>query len=118
MVSDSDVYTPNGRTTAHVIWDLTVKPMDDQHCEFTNSVVALMTPHFLSSIEKQGITFEQAAAAGQAAISDHNRRETPLFAKSIERNALATHVDHIATSFSSVRLAEARSAIRRLLGAI
>jgi hypothetical protein len=29
-------------------------------------------------VEKHGITFEQAAAARQAASSDHNSRETPL----------------------------------------
>jgi hypothetical protein len=50
-------------------------------------------PEFLTLIEKPGIRFEQAAAARQAASSDHNSRETPLFAKSIERKALATRCD-------------------------
>ena len=89
MVSHSDVYSPNGRSKVQVIWDLSVKPVDKEHCEYTNSVVALTTPEFVTFIEKHGITLEQAAAARQAASSNHNRRETPLFAKSIERSALA-----------------------------
>jgi hypothetical protein len=87
MVSTSDVYTEFGRTKIGVIWDLSVKPLGDQRCEFTNDVVALTTPEFLTAIEKQGVPFEQVAALYHAAISDHNKRETPLFAKSIERKA-------------------------------
>jgi hypothetical protein len=63
MVSHSDVYTPAGRTKIQVIWDLSVKPIDDQHCEYTNSVRGLATPEFLTFIAEHGITFEQAAAA-------------------------------------------------------
>ena len=40
-----------------------------------------------------GATLEQAAAVRQAASSDHNSWETPSFAKSIERKALAKHRD-------------------------
>ncbi len=43
----------------------------------------------MTFIAKHGVTLEQAAAARQAASSDHNSRETPLFAKSIEKKALA-----------------------------
>jgi hypothetical protein len=46
-------------------------------------------PHRFAFIKQHGFSFEQAAAARQAAGSDHNRREAPLFAKSIERKALA-----------------------------
>jgi hypothetical protein len=88
MVSHSDVYTPRGRTRVQVIWDLSVKPLDDKRCEYTNSVTALTTPEFMTFIENHHITLEQAAAARQAASSDHNSRETPLFAKSLERSAL------------------------------
>ena len=91
MVSLSDSFVPNERTKVQVIWDLSVEPIDDEHCELTNSVTGLTTPEFLTSIRESGITFEQAAATTQAAISDHNRRETPGFAGSIERSALATH---------------------------
>lgn len=40
-------------------------------------------------IAERGQTFEYAAAARQTASSDHNRRETPLFAESIARAAKA-----------------------------
>jgi hypothetical protein len=89
MVSYSDVYTLHGRTKVKVMWDLRVKPMDAERCEYTNSVLAFTTPEFLEFIEKNGIKLEQAAADRQAASSNHNSRETPLFAKSIERKALA-----------------------------
>jgi hypothetical protein len=91
MVSRSDVYTPHGRTKINVVWDLSIKPIDDDHCEYTNSVIATTTPEFLTFIEKHGIALADAAAARQAASSDHNRRETPRFAKSIEREARALH---------------------------
>jgi hypothetical protein len=83
-----DVYTSHGRTKIQVIWDLGVKPIDAEHCEYTNSVLALTTPESLAFIEKNGIKLEQAAADRQAASSNHNSRETRLFAKSIERKAL------------------------------
>jgi 4-carboxymuconolactone decarboxylase len=90
-------YAPQGRTKVQVIWDLSVKPIDAEHCEFTNSVLGLTTPEFLAFIAKNGITFEQAAAARQAASSKHNSLETPLFAKSIERKALANSAGQLKT---------------------
>lgn len=88
MVSHSDVYSPHGRSKVQVIWDLSVKAIDAGSCEYTNDVTGLTTPEFMTFIKTHGITVEQAAAARQAASSNHNSRETPLFAKSIERNAL------------------------------
>jgi hypothetical protein len=87
MVSLSDVYTTNGRTSIRVIWELSVKAVDEKTCVYANSVSGLATPEFLDFIAEHGITFEQAAADRQAASSDHNSRETPLYAKSIERQA-------------------------------
>ena len=87
MVSTSDAFTPNGRTRVQVIWTLSVKPIDDQTCEYTNSVVAHQTVESWF-IAKHNISFEDAAAARQRDGGDHNRRETPLFAASIERKAL------------------------------
>ena len=89
MVSLSDAFTPNGRTRVQVLWELSVKPINSTRCEYTNSVTATPTKEFLDFIKRHGISFEQAAAARQAAGGDHNRRETPLFAKSIARSALA-----------------------------
>jgi hypothetical protein len=50
---------------------------------------ALPTGEFMAFIKEHKISFEQAAAARQAAGGDHNRRETPLFAESIKRKALS-----------------------------
>lgn len=48
---------------------------------------------FLTFIAEHGITFEQAAAADDAASSGSNRCETSLYAKSIERRALTARSD-------------------------
>jgi len=88
MVSTSDAFTPNGHTRVQVIWTLSVKRIDDRTCEYTNSVVAHPTAEFMEFIAKHNISFEGAAAARQRDGGDHNRRETPLFAASIERKAL------------------------------
>lgn len=89
MVSTSDAFTPNGRTRVQVIWTLSAKRMDDGHSEYTNSVVAHPTAAFMDFIAQHGMTFEQAAAGRQHDGGDHNRRETPLFAESIARWAVA-----------------------------
>src|SRR5437868_14347819 len=36
LASTSDVFTPTGRTTIHVTWDLTVREIDPGRCECTN----------------------------------------------------------------------------------
>ncbi|HTK11408.1 MAG TPA: hypothetical protein VL485_29830 [Ktedonobacteraceae bacterium] len=89
MVSTSDVFTPNGRTHVQVIWELNMKAIDDEHCEYTNKVTSHPTEEFLDFIKEHGISFEQAARDRQAASGDHNYRETPLFAESIARAARA-----------------------------
>jgi hypothetical protein len=88
MVSTSDAFTPNGRTRVQVIWTLGVKRIDERTCEYTNSVVAHPTAEFMQFIAAHNVSFEEAAAARQRDGGDHNRRETPLFAASIERKAL------------------------------
>ena len=88
MVSTSDAFTPNGHTRVQVIWTLSAKQVDDTICEYTNSVVAHPTAEFMGFIANHGISFEDAAKGRQHDGGDHNRRETPLFAASIERKAL------------------------------
>src|SRR5258708_25242194 len=88
MVSTSDAFTPNGRTRVQVIWTLRVNRMDDNSCVYTNSVVAHPTSEFMDFIAKHNIRFGDAAAQRLRDGGDHNRRETPLFAASIERMAL------------------------------
>ncbi|POX58432.1 hypothetical protein C3492_38055 [Streptomyces sp. Ru62] len=89
MVSTSDVLTPHGWTTVQVIWDLSVKDNGDGTLTYTNQVTSHPTQEFMDFIEKNGTTFEEAAAARQAASGDHCRRETPLYAASIARHARA-----------------------------
>jgi len=44
LVSNSDVFTPTGRIKVGVIWDLSVKKIDDHSCEFTNTVHSSAPP--------------------------------------------------------------------------
>jgi hypothetical protein len=88
LVSNSDVFTPTGRVKIGVIWDLSVKKIDDHACEFTNTVQSSFTPELLDFLARQGIPREVFQAARQPISLAHNRQETPLFAKSIERHAL------------------------------
>jgi hypothetical protein len=88
LVSNSDLFTPTGRTKVGVIWDLSVKKIDDKTCEFTNTVHSSATPELLDFLGKQGIPWEVFQAARKPISEAHNRQETPGFAKSIERHAL------------------------------
>ena len=88
LASESDVFTPTGRTTISVIWDLAVKKIDDKTCEFTNTVQSSATPEMLDFLAKQGIPLEVFRTARRPMSEAHNRQETPMFAKSIERHAL------------------------------
>jgi hypothetical protein len=88
LVSNSDVFTPTGRIKVGVIWDLSVKKVDSETCEFTNIVHSSFTPELLDLLAKQGIPLEVFQAARKPVSEAHNRQETPLYAKSIERHAL------------------------------
>ena len=89
LVSNSDVFTPTRRTTVGVIWALSVKKIDDKTCEFTNTVHSSATPELMAFLGKQGIPREVFQTARKPVSEAHNRQETPLFAKSIERHALS-----------------------------
>ena len=82
LISLSDAFSPNGHTRVQVIWELSVKPIDDKSCEFINRVHGNATDEFHTFLDRQGLPF---------ASETHNRIETPLFAKSIECKALRTH---------------------------
>ncbi|MDG3442284.1 hypothetical protein [Nitrospirillum amazonense] len=89
MNSISDVFTANGRTQVNVVWELMAEAIDGNRTRYTNRVTAHPTDAFMDFLAQHGIAYEDAAAARQAAGGDHNRRETPLFAESIARRALA-----------------------------
>jgi hypothetical protein len=86
--SDSDVFTPTGRTRIHVTWELSVKEVGKGQCEFTNRVRSYATEEMLTFLARQRIPFDQFRAQRQPASIAHNQGETPLFAGSIERAAL------------------------------
>jgi hypothetical protein len=90
LVSESDNFTPVGRTKLGVIWELTVTAHGQGECVFTNRVVVLSTSDYLAFLDEHRIALDQAVAEGQAALERHNNLETPRYAKSIERSALAT----------------------------
>jgi hypothetical protein len=88
LESISDVFTPSGRTTIRVVWELSVKAIDEKSCEFTNHVMSFPTEEMLTFLDRQGIPFEVFRAQRQPMSIAHNQGETPLFAASIERAAL------------------------------
>src|SRR5262249_55842149 len=87
----SEVQPPAGWTKIQVTGDLSVTALASASCRYTNKVLSYPTPAFLKTLEVAGISFENAVADRQAASDDHNRRETALYAKSLERKALARH---------------------------
>jgi hypothetical protein len=89
MNSISDVFTVNGRTQVNVVWELIAEKIDDRRTRYTNRVTAHPTDAFMAFLGEYGTKYDDAAAARQAAGGDHNSRETPLFAASIARHALA-----------------------------
>lgn len=89
MNSISDVFTAAGRTQVNVIWELRAEGIEGGRTRYSNSVTAHPTDAFMDFIKEHGISYEDAAAARQSAGGDHNRRETPFFAASIARKALA-----------------------------
>lgn len=89
MNSISDVFTANGRSQVNVIWELIAEPIEGGRTRYTNRVTSHPTDVFVEFLEAHGQTLEGAAQARQEASSDHNRRETPLFAESIARRAQA-----------------------------
>jgi hypothetical protein len=89
LVSHSDLFTPMGRTKIDVIWDLQATKIDDESCEFTNAVHSSAPTEMLELLASQGLAFEPFRGARRPNSEAHNRQETPMFAKSIERHALA-----------------------------
>jgi hypothetical protein len=87
LASHSDLFTPAGRTKIDVIWDLRVRRIDDATCEFTNTVHSSAPPELQEFLARQGLAFDAFAAARRPNSEAHNRQETPMFAKSIERHA-------------------------------
>lgn len=88
LESISDLFTPTGRTTMVVTWELSVRRLDSERCEFTNRVRTRPTEEFQRFLDRQGIPFDVFRAQRQPVSAAHNAGETPLFAESLERFAL------------------------------
>jgi hypothetical protein len=88
LVSRSDVLAPAGWTTCQVTWDLRAEA-DDQASRLTSAVTVHPTAAFTELAAASGPGLAETAAAWQAALSDHCRRETALFAVSVGRHANA-----------------------------
>lgn len=88
LESVSDVFTPTGRTTILVHWELSARKIDANTSEFTNRVISRPTEEFIRFLDKQGIPFDLFKAQRQPVSIYHNQTETPFFARSIERHAL------------------------------
>lgn len=88
MVSISDAITPAGRTKVQVMWELSVRKLDNQTCQYSNHIHTSTTEEFMEFLKEHHISFERARDARQQASDSHNREQTPNFAKSIERRAL------------------------------
>ncbi len=76
LVSNSDVFTPTGRIKVGVIWDLSVKKIDDESCEFTNTVHSTSTPelmNFLQSRAFHGKSLKQPANRFRRLTTDRKR---------------------------------------------
>jgi hypothetical protein len=65
--SESDVFTPTGRTRIHVTWELSVKEAGKGKCEFTNRVMSYATEEMLTFLARQGVPFDQFRAQRQPA---------------------------------------------------
>jgi hypothetical protein len=90
LVSTSEAFSPFGRTSSHVVWDLSVEPIDAHSCEYINHVRATPTDEFLALLVEHGVPLECAAAELQEASVAHNEQETALCAQSLERRALSS----------------------------
>jgi hypothetical protein len=86
-VSISEVFTPTGRITTGVVWDLSVKRIDDHTSELANLVRTFFTPELTAFLARQAIPIELFRVSQKPVLEAHNRQETPLFPKSIERHA-------------------------------
>jgi len=87
LISLSDMFAQQERTKVLLTWDMSVKPLSESSCEFTNSISVFGTDEFLAFVETSDVPPEQVKDTVQRALDAHNAEETPNFAKSIEKKA-------------------------------
>jgi hypothetical protein len=87
--SISDSFSPAGRTTLGIKWELKINKISDSSCEFSNHVAISLTDHFLEVLKKMNVSDLEPIRIGITQnLREHNKEETPLFAKDIENKAL------------------------------
>jgi hypothetical protein len=87
LLSTSDVIGPVGRTKSGVVWELSVKALDgDRPCDRQDDAGVLETSG------QKWCAIRVAKQAQDIASAAHNAQETPLFARSIEKNALKAKI--------------------------
>jgi hypothetical protein len=62
---------------------------EKQRYQYSNHIHGSAIDESMAFFEKHGISIEKAREARQIASDTHNKEETPNFAKSLERKALA-----------------------------
>lgn len=88
LVSFTEAFTPDGRTHVQVVRTLNVRRVDENTCELVSSMTVHPSAEFMDFIAQHKIKFKDAAGARQHVEDEHNHRETPLMAASIERMTL------------------------------
>ena len=91
LISLSDTFGPDitARGQVKVMWEFFVEPIDAAKTKFTNHVEVKGVSGFEDALRRQGVTLKQAQRRAQSALAPHKTEETHLFAKDIERKALA-----------------------------
>jgi hypothetical protein len=75
LVSLSDMFDQQQRAKVQFAWDITVKPLSESGCEFTNSISVFGTDEFSTFVEKSDAPPEQVRDAVQRALDPHNAEE-------------------------------------------
>jgi len=63
-------------------WEMTVKPLSESSCEFTDAITIFETQEYLAFVAKSGVPAEHMKAGVKQALDAHNAEETLSFAKS------------------------------------
>jgi hypothetical protein len=66
MVSISDSITAAGRTKVQVVWELSVKKIDDHSCEYTNHIHGSATDESMAFFKEHGISLEGRVRRGRS----------------------------------------------------
>jgi hypothetical protein len=91
LISLSDTFGPDiaARGQVGVRWEFSVEPIGATKAKFINHVEVKAVSGFEDALRRQGVTLEQGQQRAQSVLAPHNAEETLLFAKDIERKALA-----------------------------